>query len=150
MTKKNPAIREVVERYYATIADLAAPPKALGKLLAKEAAIREHPNAITPHGSVRGRKESVAGFESGKALLSAQEYVLHEVLVENDRAAVRATWKGTIGEAAGPLPAGTELLAHVASFLTVRDGVVVEQETFDCYEPFGVPAVPSPPPSAIT
>ncbi len=137
MTKKHPEVREVVERYYATVADLAASPESLGRLLAKDVTITERPNPITPRGSVRGRKESVTGFESGKTLLSEQEFIVHEILVDNDRAAVRATWRATIGEAAGPLPAGTQLLAHVASFLTVRDGVIVEQESFDCYEPFG-------------
>jgi hypothetical protein len=35
------------------------------------------------------------------------------------------------------LPAGTELVAHVSAWLTVADGLIVEHETFDCYEPFG-------------
>ena len=33
------------------------------------------------------------------------------------------------------LPAGTELVAHIAAMLTVEDGTVREHETFDCYEP---------------
>lgn len=78
----------------------------------------------------------MTGFGAGKQLLSAQSFDVHEVLVRGERAAVRATWRGTIGIDAGPLRAGTELVAHVASFLTVRDGLVVEHETFDCCEPF--------------
>jgi hypothetical protein len=28
----------------------------------------------------------------------------------------------------------------MAGFLTVKDGLVVRHETYDCYEPFGAPA----------
>lgn len=137
-SEKKPAddVRAIVERYYATVSNLAAPVAELEKLLAKKVSITEHPNLISPTGAVRGRAETLAGFESGKDLLSEQAFDVHEIVVTKDRAAVRATWRGTIGVDAGPLKAGTQLLAHVASFLTVRDGAVVEQETFDCYEQF--------------
>jgi ketosteroid isomerase-like protein len=49
---------------------------------------------------------------------------------------VRATWTGVIGIDAGPLSRGDAVTAHVASLLTVRDGKIVDQETFDCYAPF--------------
>jgi ketosteroid isomerase-like protein len=78
----------------------------------------------------------VAGFLAGKKLLSEQTFSVHEVLVSGERAAVRATWTGTVGLDAGPFTRGTQLVAHIAGFLTVRDGQVVEHETFDCYEPF--------------
>lgn len=51
------------------------------------------------------------------------------------RAAVRATWRGVVGVDAGPYRAGQQLIAHMAGLLAVRDGVVVEHETFDCCEP---------------
>lgn len=58
-------------------------------------------------------------------------------LVERDgRVAVRAHWSATTAVARGPLAAGTRLEAFIASFLTVEDGRVREQETFDCYPPF--------------
>jgi hypothetical protein len=43
--------------------------------------------------------------------------------------------RGTIREATGSLAAGTELVAHIAAWLTVVDGRIREHETFDCYEP---------------
>jgi ketosteroid isomerase-like protein len=98
--------------------------------------ITEHPNPVTPQGAVRTVDQAVEGFRAGKSLLSEQSFSVHEVLVVGERAAVRATWSGTVGRDAGPFTAGTVLNARIAAFLTVRDGRIVAHETFDCYEPF--------------
>lgn len=129
-------VRDIVERYYQVVSDLNSEPDALAALLAKKVTITEHPNPISPQGASRGRTETLEGLVSGKELLSEQAFDVHEILVVGNRAAVRATWRGTIGIDAGPLTTGTKLLAHVASFLTVDDGKVTEQETFDCYDPW--------------
>jgi ketosteroid isomerase-like protein len=118
----------VVERYYATVADLAGSPEALRDLLHPDLRIVEHPNAIHPQGTVRDRDAAVAAYEEGKAMLSEQSFELEELLVSGDRVAVRATWRGT-------LAAGARLEARVAAFLTVADGQVREHETYDCYSP---------------
>ncbi|MGY1778744.1 nuclear transport factor 2 family protein [Geodermatophilus sp. SYSU D01036] len=125
----------VVRRYYATVADLAATEDDLRPLLDARLRVVEHPNAVTPRGAVRDLEGTLAGFRAGKRLLREQVFDVHEVLPAGDRAAVRATWRGTVGVDAGPYRAGQELLAHVAALLTVRDGRVVDHETFDCYEP---------------
>ena len=128
----------VVARYYAVVADLEARADDLLALLHPDVRVTEHPNAITPRGAIRDREGVLAGYAAGKALLSAQSFEVHEVLVAGDRVAVRATWRGTTARAAGPLAAGAELIAHIAALLTVADGQVLEHETFDCYEPLPV------------
>ena len=62
---------------------------------------------------------------------------MHDVLVAGARVATRSTWRGTIGIEAGSLEPGDELVAHMAGFITVRDGMIAEHQTYDCYEPFG-------------
>ena len=125
----------VVRHYFEVVADLSSSADALLAVLDPDVRVTEHPNAVTPRGAVRDRDGVVAGFLAGKRLLAAQTIVLHELLVAGDRVAVRATWRGTIGEGSVSLPAGTELVAHLAAMLTVRDGRIREHETFDCYEP---------------
>src|SRR5215218_10574118 len=71
---------------------------------------------------VCGRDEVVAGFVTGKRLLATQTIDILELLVAGERVAVRATWRGTIGEGTDALAAGTELAAHIAAWLTVTDG----------------------------
>ncbi|MFC4786067.1 nuclear transport factor 2 family protein [Nocardioides sp. MAHUQ-72] len=127
----------VVRRYFAVVGDLASTPADLESLLDPRARFVEHPNPIVPAGATRTVEETLAGFAAGKALLREQDFDLHEVLVVGERAAIRGTWRGTVGIDAGRFTAGTELVAEMAGLLTVRDGRVLEHETFDCYHPFG-------------
>jgi ketosteroid isomerase-like protein len=128
-------VASVVERYYATVADLDGRPEALLALLHPELRLVEHPNAINPRGSVRDRAAAIAAYVAGKRMLSEQSFELHELLVSGERVAVRATWRGTMAQEVGPLPAGAALEAHIAAMITVNGGLIREHETFDCYEP---------------
>jgi ketosteroid isomerase-like protein len=131
----------VVRQYFSVVADLGSSPDALLDLLDPAVRITEHPNAISPRGAVRDRDAAIAGFLAGKALLQAQTFDVHELLVSGDRVAVRATWRGTIAQGIDGLASGAELVAHIAAWLTVVDGRILEHETFDCYEP--LPSAPT-------
>jgi ketosteroid isomerase-like protein len=128
-------VETVARRYLATVADLRSTEADLRALLHPEARLTEHPNPVTPQGAVRDVEQTVAGFLAGKALLAQQSIEVHDVLVAGDRAAVRATWTGVVGVDAGPFAKGTTLVARMGGFLRVRDGLVAEHETYDCYEP---------------
>jgi ketosteroid isomerase-like protein len=130
-------VEAVVRRYYATVADLGTTEDDLRPLLDPRLRVVEHPNAVTPRGAVRDLAGTLAGFRAGKALLREQAFELHEVLTAGERAAVRATWRATVGVDAGPFRAGQRLVARIAALLGVAGGRIVDHETFDCYEPFG-------------
>ncbi|WP_344091314.1 nuclear transport factor 2 family protein [Microbacterium deminutum] len=121
---------DVVRRYFSVVADLGSTADDLREVVASDAVFTELPNPISPNGHVRTLDETIAGFEAGKARLSAQSIDIHEILVAGDRAAVRSTWRGSVGD--------TEIVAHMGGFLTVRDGRVSAHETYDCYEPFAL------------
>ncbi len=125
------ATEDVVRRYFAIVADLGSTQADLRAVLAADATFVEYPNTISPTGHTRTVDETIAGFVRGKAILSAQSIDIHEVLVAGDRAAVRSTWRGVMG--------GTQIVAHMAGFVTVRDGLIARHETYDCYEPFERP-----------
>ncbi|GAA1986919.1 nuclear transport factor 2 family protein [Microbacterium pumilum] len=121
---------DVVRRYFSLVADLDSSADELREVVTPDAVFTELPNPISPNGHTRTIDETIAGFLAGKARLTAQSIEIHEVLVVGDRAAVRSTWRGTIGD--------TEIVAHMAGFLTVRDGRIVAHDTYDCYEPFAI------------
>ncbi|MEU1973589.1 nuclear transport factor 2 family protein [Microbacterium sp. NPDC019599] len=125
-----PTTEDIVRRYFAIVADLGSTADELRAIVLNDAVFIERPNPISPNGHVRTLDETVAGFEAGKSRLTAQSIEIHEVLVAGERAAVRSTWRGTIG--------ATEIVAHMAGFVTVRDGRIAAHETFDCYEPFAL------------
>jgi ketosteroid isomerase-like protein len=120
---------EVVLRYFQVVADLGSTQEALEEVLHPALHVIEHPNAMNPAGAHRDRDAVVVGFLAGKELLTSQSIDILDLVTDGDRAAVRAIWRGTIQD-------GTELVAHVAAWLRVEDGHIVEHETFDCYEPF--------------
>lgn len=126
----------MVRRYYEIVGDLTYTEDDLASVLHPDSTLVEHPNPVVPNGARRGLSETLAGFKAGRSLLSEQSFEIYELLTDGDRAAVRATWKGTVSQDIGPYKEGLEMTAHVAAFVTVRDGLVLEHETFDCYEPF--------------
>lgn len=128
-------VEKTVRRYYAALADLDPSRDELTDLLAKKATIIDHPSAINPNGTVRSRRELLEERASAAELLTDQHFELHEILVSGDSAAVRATWRVTLRDPAGRLPAGHELLADIAAFLVIEDGQVVRHESFDCFQP---------------
>jgi ketosteroid isomerase-like protein len=128
-------VDHLVRRYFAVVADLASTEDDLRALLDPDVLIVEHPNAVNPHGSRRDLKATIAGFHAGKRLLRHQQFDIHEVLAVDDRAAIRATWKGTIGTITGPYRPGHQLVAHVAALVTFQDEQIVRHESFDCYDP---------------
>ncbi len=95
----------------------------------------EHPNLVAPTGGAHGLQEMLDGSERGAALLSSQQYDVHSLQEIGDLVIARLTWTGTVAVDAGPLTAGQRLVAHIAQFVTVREGRIARIETFDCYEP---------------
>jgi hypothetical protein len=57
-------------------------------------------------------------------------------VASGETAAARLSWRGVLAIDAGTLPAGSELSAEIAQFITVRSGRIARVETFDCYQPF--------------
>ncbi|GAA4935686.1 SnoaL-like protein [Actinomycetospora succinea] len=130
-------VAATVRRFYALTTDPDATEDDLAALLDADVRIVEHPNLVTPLGAERDRSQTLAGRRAGREVMARQAFEVHDVLVDGEHAAVRATWRGTVGVARGPLAAGTELTAQVAAHVTVRDGRIRSLETFDCYAPVG-------------
>jgi ketosteroid isomerase-like protein len=74
-----------------------------------------------------------AAGERGRKLMASQRYEIRHMIVEGDRAAVQMVWSGTLAVAAGPLPAGHVMRAHVCSIIELKDGKVWRQEQYDCF-----------------
>jgi ketosteroid isomerase-like protein len=126
---------DVVRRYLAAVADADATADDLAALLHPDVRVVEHPNLVSPHGARRGRDEVLAAYEVGKRLMARQEFELQDAVERDGLVAARATWRGELAQSAGPLPAGGRLPAHIPLFVRVREGLVIEHETYDCYEP---------------
>ena len=96
----------------------------------------EFPSVMRPRGHRRSLAEMAAGAELGLQIIRDQHYEVLTVIEDGDEVAVQLTWTATVATDLGSIPAGTALTAHVAAFYVFRDGLVLRQSSYDCYEPF--------------
>ena len=97
---------------------------------------QEFPNRIAPQGRVRRAADLRAAYEQGRQLLRSQTYTVQRIVEAGDEIAVELEWVGTLAVPVMNLPAGSEMKAFVAMFLTFRDGKIISQRNYDCYPPF--------------
>ena len=116
-----------VLRYLAAI-EGGATGAALAGFLAEGVVYEELPNRLSPSGSRRDRAGMLAGAERGQQILRSQKFQVRSSVAEGDRVALEVIWSAALVD-------GTSLRAHVAMFLELRDGKIVRQRNYDCYEP---------------
>jgi ketosteroid isomerase-like protein len=102
-----------------------------------DVAIQEFPNRIAPVGRTRRGEDLPAAYEKGRQLLRSQTYTVRRIIEAGDEVAVELEWVGFLAIPVMDLPAGSEMKAFVAMFLTFRDGRIISQRNYDCYPPFG-------------
>lgn len=95
----------------------------------------EYPSVMRPDGHRRGLTEMLEGSELGATVIRDQHYDVHTFIQHGDDVAVQLTWTATVAADLGKVAAGTPLVAHVAAFYVFRDGLILRQSTYDCYEP---------------
>ncbi|GGP34290.1 nuclear transport factor 2 family protein [Streptomyces abikoensis] len=126
---------ETALRYHEAVARFATGEE-LARFFHEDAVHHQLPNALFPEGVVRDLPAILASAERGRDLLSEQRFEVTGVVAAGDRVALEAVWSGTLAVPLGKLPAGRVLRAHIATFLEFRDGRIVSQRNYDCYEPF--------------
>jgi ketosteroid isomerase-like protein len=112
-------------------------PETVADFFAPDVIFQEFPNRIAPQGRVRHLDDSSAAYEQGRKILKSQEYKVQRIVEAGDEVAVELEWSGILAVQVMNLPAGSEMKAFVAMFLTFRDGKIVSQRNYDCYPPFG-------------
>ena len=95
----------------------------------------ELPSLMRPDGHARKVTEMLEGYRAGAGFLLWQQYDVANVVDDGEQVAVQLRWTATTAVDAGALPAGTELVAHVAVFYRFQDGKILRQSSYDCYEP---------------
>lgn len=127
---------EYLRRMYRAIA-ASAQGDELAAFFHPDAEQIEYPSLMRPDGHRRGLAEMREGAVAGARLLADQHYDVHTVIEDADSVAVQLTWTATTAADLGALPAGTALVSHVAALYLFREGLVLRQSSYDCYEPIG-------------
>src|SRR5215467_11165416 len=119
-------LRSIENGDFAYIADLFSP----------DAVFEQLPNRIYPNGITSGVSRMAEAFEKGRKLLSSQSYELKSCVAEGDRLAIEVLWAGTLALAFGNLAVGSQMRAHSAIFFQFKDGKIIGQRNYDCFEPW--------------
>jgi len=125
----------LVERYFGLLNNPASTLEDLKSFLHAEIVWQEMPNRFAPTGRINKYDEIMATWEKGREFLPQQKFILRRVIVSADVAALEFSWRGMISKPLAGLSAGTELSGHVASVLQFRDGQIISQTDYPCYDP---------------
>jgi ketosteroid isomerase-like protein len=96
----------------------------------------EYPNRFVPEGATRDLAALKAAAERGRRAISGQRYEVIAAYAVRDTVILEVLWVGTLAVPVGSLAAGDEMRAHFAVFLEFREGRIVRQRNYDCFEPF--------------
>ena len=111
---------------FAYIADLFSP----------DAIVEQLPTRLYPNGIRSGASKMAEAFEKGRKLLSSQSYELRSCVGDGDKVSVEVLWTGTLAISFGSLAAGSQMRAHSAMFFQFKDGQIISQRNYDCFEPW--------------
>ncbi len=131
---------EVARRYIELVSSPATRAEDLKAVLDEDVVWREMPNLFAPQGRTSDYATTLASFGKGREYLPEQTYTLRHAMASEDTVALEIDWTGEVAKAIGPFSAGSRLSARLATFLRFRDGKIVSQTDYLCYDPVGVGA----------
>ena len=130
-----PTNLEVAQEYIRAI-ERGATGEALARFFAPDVAITEMPNRVTPHGSTSDLARALEAAQRGQQLFKRQTYTITNMLGKDDFVALEMEWIGVTAVPIQNLPPDSEMRDHVAVFLEFRNGRIVRQRHYDCFEPW--------------
>ena len=106
----------------------------LVQLFSPEVVVEIFPSRFFPKGSRDDLPGIRTAAEHGKKVMSSQKYVIRNEIAGGDQVALEIDWTGTLSVRFQSIPAGGQMRAHFAAFLQFKDGKIISQRNYDCYE----------------
>lgn len=126
---------DFVRRYLTAVSDGATGPR-LAAFFDPEVVQEKLPNRLNPAGVSRDLAGILDAAEAGKKAMRKQRFDVTALMAGGNRVAIEATWTGTLAAALGSVAAGAEIKARLAIFIEMKDGRILRQRNYDCFEPF--------------
>jgi RimJ/RimL family protein N-acetyltransferase len=121
-------------RAYLEAIERGAPAEEIAAFFAEDAIQEEFPNLLNPSGARRDVDALREASERGRRAMASQRYEIDTLLTRDDTVALEVRWTGVLAIPLGTLPAGFAMRARFAVFLEYRDGRIVRQRNYDCFE----------------
>ena len=103
---------------------------------AEDVVQEEFPNRLTPQGARRDLAALKEAHERGRKVISAQRYKVLNAIASGDQVALEVQWTGILAIPFESIPVGGEMGARFGVFLEFREGRIVRQRNYDCFEPW--------------
>jgi len=108
----------------------------LARFVSPEIEHTEYPNRLNTRGRVSDLAAMRAAAERGSKVISRQSYEIRNIVETGDRLALEVDWTGILAIPFETIPVGGTMRAHFAMFLDFKDGKIVRQRNYDCFEPW--------------
>jgi len=96
----------------------------------------EFPNRLNAKGVRSDLNAILESAIRGKALMAGQIYNITHELETGDTVAFEVEWSGKLAVHVGSIPAGETMFAHFAVFIQFKDGKIISQRNYDCFDPW--------------
>lgn len=130
----DPDLLEIAKRYLAAIE--TGVPQAFLSFFAPDVVQEEFPNRLVPSGATRDLAALRQAAERGQHAVLGQHFEITSAMADENRVAIEAIWTASLAVPLGSIPAGGQMRARLAIFLEFRDGLIVRQRNYDCFDPF--------------
>lgn len=128
----DPAPREHVLEFI-RILEAGGGGAAIRPFLAEDFVLLEAPHLLAPEGSTRTLEQVLAGADQSGQVVAGQNFEIRRVTCEGGRVVVEADWSATALMDLRYWDAGETIRARTSSVFEVRGGLIVSQDSYDCY-----------------
>ena len=125
---------EIARRYLRSIEEGASDD--VVAFFAPDVVAHWYPHKLAAKGMTADLAAMKAASERGKSLMARQTYEVRNAVASDNQVALEILWVGVLAVSFETIPAGGEMRAHFAMFLEFRDGKIVHQRNYDCFEPW--------------
>lgn len=95
--------------------------------------LTEAPHLLAPEGSTRPLAGVLAGADQSREVVKDQQFTVRRTTCEGSRVVVEADWSATVLMDLPYWDRGETIRARTSSVFEVRNGVIVSQDSYDCY-----------------
>lgn len=126
---------EFVKRYLSAI-EQGVVGEDLKEFYASDVVQVEFPNKLLPDGATRDLQAILDASIRGQKVITRQRYDIRNIVATEQQVAIEVLWTGTLAIDFGSIPSGGEMTAYFAQFIEIRDGKIISQRTYDCFNPW--------------
>ena len=125
-----------IVQQYLTAIEQGATGETLAEFFAPDLLQEEFPNRLLPDGAKRDVTDMLEAAVRGQKVMTAQRYEILNAIAIDNQVALEVQWSGTLAVPFGSIPVGGEMRARSAMFIEFRDGKIVRQRNYDCFDPW--------------